>query len=87
VTNGAYENRIGPGNLIECHYYDGVQVVGPGTNRNQITENRDKAGIQRNGRGIAVINAYGTSPFPAIGSTISGPDYTLIENNNICNNR
>ena len=90
VTNGADDNRIGPGNLIECHYYDGVQVVGPGTNRNQITENRDlagiQAGIQRNGRGIAVINAYGTSPFPAIGSTISGPDETLIENNNICNN-
>jgi LPXTG-site transpeptidase (sortase) family protein len=86
VTNGADDNRIGPGNLIECHYYDGVQVVGPGTNRNQITENRDPAGIQRNGRGIAVINAYGTSPFPAIGSTISGPEDTLIENNNICNN-
>jgi len=90
VINGASDNRIGPGNLIECHRYDGIQVVWTGTNNNKIILNQTydsvPAGIRRNGRGISVINDYGTSPFPAIGPTIDGPDNTLIEGNFICEN-
>jgi LPXTG-site transpeptidase (sortase) family protein len=86
VINSASDNEIGPGNLIECHRYDGIQIVGKGTNNNRIILNQTPAGIRRNGRGTSVINDYGTSPFPAIGPTIDGPDDTLIKENFICQN-
>jgi len=99
ITNGATNNTVGPGNRIECHRYDGVQVVGAGTNGNQIVDNNStqnasgpftpppiSASIRRNGRGISVINAYGTQPFPAIGPTNDGPDNTTIRSNDVENN-
>jgi LPXTG-site transpeptidase (sortase) family protein len=97
VINGATNNTIGPGNRIECHRYDGVQVVGPGTDGNQIVDNNSTqnasglfgtlpASIRRNGRGVSVINDYGTQPFPAIGPTNAGPDTTTIRRNDIENN-
>ncbi len=97
ITNGATNNIVGPGNRIECHRYDGVQVVGTGTDNNQIVDNNSTfsatgpfgtlaASIRRNGRGISVINAYGTQPFPAIGPTNAGPNNTTISSNDIENN-
>jgi LPXTG-site transpeptidase (sortase) family protein len=97
ITNTATNNTVGPGNRIECHRYDGVQVVGTGTDNNQIVDNNSTqnasgpfgtlgASIRRNGRGISVINAYGTQPFPAIGPTNAGPDNTTIRRNDIENN-
>ncbi|WP_448601282.1 sortase [Thermoflexus hugenholtzii] len=82
VIGGASDNQIGPGNQIRCHRYDGIQIVGSGTNNNRVFSNIS----QKNGRGIAIINDYGTSLFPAIGSTTSGPDNTLIKENTVCKN-
>jgi LPXTG-site transpeptidase (sortase) family protein len=97
ITNTATNNTVGPGNRIECHRYDGVQVVGTGTDNNQIVDNNStqnasgpfgtlSASIQRNGRGISVINGYGTQPFPAIGPTNAGPNNTTIRRNYIEDN-
>jgi LPXTG-site transpeptidase (sortase) family protein len=94
ITNGATNNIIGPGNRIECHIYDGIQIVGTGTNGNKILNNNItqtvfgtlKASIQRNGRGISVINGYGTLPFPATGPTNAGPNNTTIRRNDIEDN-
>ena len=96
IINGATNNTVGPGNRIECHRYDGIQIVGTGTDNNQIVDNNSAqsasgpfgtlgASIRRNGRGVSVINGYGNQPFPAIGPTNPGPNNTTIRRNDIEN--
>lgn len=92
IINQAKNNRIGPGNRIECHRFDGIQLVGTGTDQNIIEDNNStytsfgglSSSIRRNGRGISVINDYDNSPFPAYDpSNPPGPDYTIIRRNDI----
>lgn len=102
ITNGAQNNTIGPGNRIYCHRFDGIQVVGPGTDSNQIIGNQGGtvtnctlAGVSGsviacNGRGISIINEYGNLPFPSVspdGSTRpNGPNGTTVQRNLIARN-
>jgi uncharacterized repeat protein (TIGR01451 family) len=91
IINGAKNNTIGPGNTIQYHKYDGIQIVGDGTDHNEIINNDATNGgkISHNGRGIAVLNEY---PSPAygydlqLGSSTPGPAGTLIRDNDIMNN-
>jgi uncharacterized repeat protein (TIGR01451 family) len=53
INNGATNNRV-EGNDIAYHVFDGVQVVGQGTDDNVIGENQ----VYANGRGVVVINDY-----------------------------
>jgi uncharacterized repeat protein (TIGR01451 family) len=53
INNGATNNLV-VGNNIAYHVFDGVQVVGPGTDDNVIGENQ----VYANGRGVVVINDY-----------------------------
>jgi len=53
INNGATNNLV-VGNDIAYHVFDGVQVVGPGTDDNVIGGNQ----VSANGRGVAVINDY-----------------------------
>jgi hypothetical protein len=53
INNGATNNRV-EGNDIAYHVFDGVQVVGPGTDDNVIGGNQ----VSANGRGVVVINDY-----------------------------
>jgi parallel beta-helix repeat protein len=103
ITNGASSNAVGPGNRIYCHRYDGIQVVGTGTNSNQITDNTggtvtgctlsgvSGSVITCNGRGISIINEYNNTDFPSISpsgsSNPNGPNGTVIQRNLIANNR
>jgi parallel beta-helix repeat protein len=91
INNGATNNTVGR-NVIQWHVFDGVQVVGPGTDDNQIVGNE----ISRNGRGVAVIQDYpdATPPDPDAppfdlqtdSFTNPGPANTLIASNTIVNN-
>lgn len=92
IINQAKNNTIGPGNRIECHKFDGIQVVGTGTDQNVIEDNNStyigfgglSSSIRRNGRGISVINDYTNNPFPAYDSSNPpGPDNTIIRRNDI----
>jgi uncharacterized repeat protein (TIGR01451 family)/CSLREA domain-containing protein len=92
IINGATNNTVS-GNNIAYHVYDGVQVVGPGTDGNQIIGNNR---IYANGRGVVVINDYpdATPPDPDAppfdlqtdSFTDPGPANTLISGNGILNN-
>jgi uncharacterized repeat protein (TIGR01451 family)/CSLREA domain-containing protein len=53
INNGATNNLV-VGNNIAYHVFDGVQVVGPGTDDNVIGGNQ----VSANGRGVVVINDY-----------------------------
>jgi uncharacterized repeat protein (TIGR01451 family) len=53
INNGATNNLV-VGNNIAYHVFDGVQVVGPGTDDNVIGGNQ----VYGNGRGVVVINDY-----------------------------
>jgi uncharacterized repeat protein (TIGR01451 family) len=53
INNGATNNLV-VGNDIAYHVFDGVQVVGPGTDDNVIGGNQ----VSANGRGVVVINDY-----------------------------
>jgi uncharacterized repeat protein (TIGR01451 family)/CSLREA domain-containing protein len=53
INNGATNNLV-VGNDIAYHVFDGVQVVGPGTDNNVIGGNQ----VSANGRGVVVINDY-----------------------------
>jgi len=53
INNGATNNRV-VRNDIAYHVFDGVQVVGPGTDDNVIGGNQ----VYANGRGVVVINDY-----------------------------
>ncbi len=91
IINGATNNTVS-GNNIAYHVFDGVQVVGPGTDDNIISANQ----IYANGRGIAVIHDYADAippdpdapPFDlqTDSFTAPGPANTLIEGNQIHNN-
>jgi uncharacterized repeat protein (TIGR01451 family) len=90
IIDRAQHNTIGPGNMIQYHKYDGIQIVGNGTDNNTV-ENNDLGNggeISHNGRGIAVINEYPSPPDYdlQIGSSTSGPAGTTIQNNDIKNN-
>ncbi len=98
IINGATNNTVGPGNTITYHVFDGVQVVGPGTDSNQIIDNTQANGgiISNNGRGIAVIHDF-TDPTPPDPDApphdlqtdsflTPGPANTTIQNNEIVNN-
>lgn len=103
ITNGASSNTVGPGNLIYCHRYDGIQVVGPSTDANQIIDNTggtvtectltgvSGSVVACNGRGISIINEYNNTDFPSISppgsSNPPGPDGTIIQRNLIASNR
>jgi uncharacterized repeat protein (TIGR01451 family) len=54
VINNRATNNLVVGNNIAYHVFDGVQVVGPGTDDNVIGENQ----VYANGRGVVVINDY-----------------------------
>lgn len=94
IIDGTQHNTIGPCNLIQYHYYDGIQIVGDGADYNEIKENglfscEGDAGISHNGRGIAVINAYPDAAHgydPQLGPSTSGPAGTTIQNNDIMEN-
>jgi uncharacterized repeat protein (TIGR01451 family) len=92
IINGATNNTVS-GNGIAYHVYDGVQVVGPGTDGNQIIGNNR---IYANGRGVVVINDYSDAvppdpdapPFDLQTDSFTdpGPANTLIEGNSIYDN-
>jgi hypothetical protein len=96
IINGAKHNEIGPCNAIQYHYYDGIQIVGDGTDYNEIIGNNEwwceswpPAGISYNGRGIAVLNEYPEEEFDydlQLGSSTSGPAGTLIQENSVTDN-
>nr|BAL52986.1 hypothetical protein HGMM_F04A11C04 [uncultured Acetothermia bacterium]BAL60158.1 hypothetical protein HGMM_OP4C794 [Candidatus Acetothermum autotrophicum] len=91
INNGATDNTI-ERNVIEWHVFDGVQVVGPGTDRNRIAANL----IDHNGGGIAVIHDYRDAvppdpDAPAFDPQTDsfldpGPADTLISNNDVVEN-
>jgi parallel beta-helix repeat protein len=54
VINDGATNNLVVGNNIAYHVFDGVQVVGPGTDDNVIGGNQ----VSANGRGVVVINDY-----------------------------
>jgi uncharacterized repeat protein (TIGR01451 family) len=54
VINNRATNNFVVGNNIAYHVFDGVQVVGQGTDDNVIGENQ----VYANGRGVVVINDY-----------------------------
>jgi hypothetical protein len=73
INNGATKNRV-EGNDIAYHVFDGVQVVGPGTDDNVIGGNQ----VSANGRGVVVINDYSVD-LQTDSSPTPGPANTLIE--------
>lgn len=92
VTNQASDNTIGAagnGNVVLCHKFEGVLILGPGTDRNNVIYNE----LLRNGRGVSVINySVPMEDFPRVdtdpshysgGSPIMGPDQTVISQNQI----
>ncbi len=91
INDGATDNFVGR-NTIQWHVFDGVQVVGPGTDRNEISGNT----ITRNGRGIAVIHDYTDAAPPDPDAPAydpqtdsfldPGPAETRIANNEIVSN-
>ncbi len=102
ITEGASSNIVGPGNRIYCHRYDGIQVVGTGSDANQVIDNDggtvtgctptgvSGSVIACNGRGISIINEYNNTEFPSISpsgsSNPNGPDGALVQRNLIANN-
>jgi uncharacterized repeat protein (TIGR01451 family) len=80
IINGATKNRV-EGNDIAYHVFDGVQVVGPGTDNNVIGGNQ----VSANGRGVVVINDYSVD-LQTDSFTTPGPANTLISGNNIFDN-
>jgi uncharacterized repeat protein (TIGR01451 family) len=80
INNGATKNRV-EGNDIAYHVFDGVQVVGPGTDDNVIGGNQ----VSANGRGVVVINDYSVD-LQTDSSPTPGPANTLISGNNIFDN-
>jgi uncharacterized repeat protein (TIGR01451 family)/CSLREA domain-containing protein len=92
IINGATNNTVS-GNGIAYHVYDGVQVVGPGTDGNQIIGGNR---IYDNGRGVAVINDYPDAAPPDPDAppfdlqtdsfTAPGPANTLISESSIFDN-
>ncbi len=90
IIDGAQYNTIGPGNMIQYHKYDGIQIVGDGTDYNEVVDNgaAEGGGISHNGRGIAVINEYPSPPDYdlQIGSSTSGPAGTTIQDNDVTDN-
>jgi uncharacterized repeat protein (TIGR01451 family)/CSLREA domain-containing protein len=80
INNGATKNRVEE-NDIAYHVFDGVQVVGPGTDDNVIGGNR----VSANGRGVVVINDYSVD-LQTDSFTTPGPANTLISGNGILNN-
>lgn len=90
IMAGATENTVGPCNYIHDHTYDGVQVVGTGTDSNEIVENggiwcEANAGIVGNGRGIVVTNAYPNGDLQ-LGPETLGPQGTYIADNDVWEN-
>jgi uncharacterized repeat protein (TIGR01451 family)/CSLREA domain-containing protein len=91
INNGATKNRV-ERNDIAYHVFDGVQVVGPGTDDNVIGGNQ----VSANGRGVVVINDYPDAVPPDPDAppfdlqtdsfTAPGPANTLISGNNIFDN-
>jgi uncharacterized repeat protein (TIGR01451 family) len=91
INNGATNNRV-EGNDIAYHVFDGVQVVGLGTDDNVIGGNQ----VYANSRGVVVINDYpdASPPDPDAppfdlqtdSSTDLGPANTLIDSNDILYN-
>jgi parallel beta-helix repeat protein len=91
INNGATNNRV-EGNDIAYHVFDGVQVVGPGTDDNVIGGNQ----VYANGRGVVVINDYPDASPPDPDAppfdlqtdsfTTPGPANTFIEGNDIFDN-
>jgi uncharacterized repeat protein (TIGR01451 family) len=91
INNGATKNRVERNN-IAYHVFDGVQVVGPGTDDNVIGGNQ----VSANGRGVVVINDYPDAVPPDPDAppfdlqtdsfTAPGPANTLISGNNIFDN-
>ncbi len=91
VTDGAQNNSIGPGNRIQYHRYDGIQIVGDGTNSNEIIGNNaaNDGEISHNSGGIAIMNAYTDAIHNydlQLGPPISGPAGTVIDRNDVENN-
>jgi uncharacterized repeat protein (TIGR01451 family) len=80
INNGATNNRV-EGNDIAYHVFDGVQVVGPGTDNNVINVNQ----VYANGRGVVVINDYSVD-LQTDSFTTPGPANTFIEGNDIFDN-
>jgi uncharacterized repeat protein (TIGR01451 family) len=60
VINNRATNNFVVGNNIAYHVFDGVQVVGPGTDDNVIGGNQ----VSANGRGVVVINDYSDASPP-----------------------
>ncbi len=91
ISDGATDNDVAR-NIIQWHVFDGVQVVGPGTDRNEISGST----ITRNGRGIAVIHDYTDAAPPDPDAPAydpqtdsfldPGPAETRIANNEIVSN-
>ncbi|MEM3506616.1 MAG: right-handed parallel beta-helix repeat-containing protein [Candidatus Bathyarchaeia archaeon] len=99
VKDEADENTI-HSNIISNHYYEGIAIIGPGTNNNVVTDNRIGAfneygdptynRLDGNGAGILVGNAAFPDihyPFPVYGSPLQGPSGTRLENNWVLQNR
>jgi uncharacterized repeat protein (TIGR01451 family)/CSLREA domain-containing protein len=80
INNRATKNRV-EGNDIAYHVFDGVQVVGPGTDNNVINVNQ----VYANGRGVVVINDYSVD-LQTDSFTTPGPANTFIEGNDIFDN-
>jgi uncharacterized repeat protein (TIGR01451 family) len=92
VINNRATNNFVVVNNIAYHVFDGVQVVGPGTDDNVIGGNQ----VSANGRGVVVINDYSDASPPDPDAppfdlqtdsfTDPGPANTLISGNNIFDN-
>lgn len=93
ITSGADENVVQT-NRIECHQYTAVQVVGTGTNDNQILDHDNStfntiagtfSSILRGGDIVVFItNDYNNYGFPTVSSSNpipAGPSGTSITNN------
>ena len=91
IIDGAQSNTIGPGNTIQYHKYDGIQIVGDDTDYNEVSsnDNTHNGEISHNSSGIVVINTYVDAAHGydlQLGPATSGPAGTLINSNDIMTN-
>ncbi|MCS6874422.1 MAG: right-handed parallel beta-helix repeat-containing protein [Pyrinomonadaceae bacterium] len=95
ISQGAKGNVVRT-NRIECHRYNGVQIVGTGTDKNGVIDHDGSnftsvAGshistIRKSDAVVLVTNDYNNSGFPTVSTSSpipAGPSDTVIVNNTI----
>lgn len=95
VSDKAKSNTIRQ-NRIECHFYNAVQIVGQGSDKNEIVKHQGiitgvfgslSSIIRKHGTAILVTNDYNNTSFPTTSTSSpsipNGPDLTYIVENTI----